>query len=156
VVYTAAAIADTQVYTAGGACQAAPRVMYVTARGGDRATPGCYAYYIKANTTTREGTTMARTKVQTTGNTPFTGTQYTEFLSTRLAAMKGHAEGTVDTATKNAARAVVRQARKVIAGTGMTVEEWRTVEETREAELAATRVHKPRQPKADPVPEVTE
>ena len=85
---------------------------------------------------------MARTKTQTTGNTPFTGTQYAEMLSVRKAAMAGFAEGTVSAEDKGAARAQVRQARKVINATGASVSEWREAEEIREAALPKGR--KPR------------
>lgn len=80
---------------------------------------------------------MARTTtqpVQTTGNTPFTGEEYKSYLEVRRQAMQGFADETVDQATKNAARALVRNARKAIQNTGMTVVEWREAEEVREAE----------------------
>lgn len=87
---------------------------------------------------------MASTKIQTTGNTPFTGTQYTKALEVRLEAMKQFAEGTVDEAAKNAARAQVRQMRKAITSREMTVQEWREAEAKREEAKKATR----RSPKA--------
>lgn len=98
-----------------------------------------------------------------TGGVSFTGTEYAEALATRTLAMHGHAEGTVDTETKNAARAVVRRARNEIKKAGMSVEEWRTAEATRETALAESKkaARKPRAKKSDPkaevaTPEVTE
>lgn len=83
---------------------------------------------------------MARRTAQTaTGNTPFTGTQYAALLETRRIAMAGFAEGTVDTATKNAARAAVRNARKAVDATGMSMSEWREAEQAREDALKASR-----------------
>lgn len=90
---------------------------------------------------------MARTvKTQVTGNTEFTGSQYTEFLATRIAAMKGFAEGTVTLEDKNAARAQVRNARNAIRKADLTVEEWRKAEEIREAALTAPKRSRSRKP----------
>lgn len=93
-----------------------------------------------------------------TGGVSFTGTQYAQALATRTLAMHGHAEGTVDTETKNAARAVVRRARNEIKKAGMSVEEWRSAEATRETALAESKkvARKPRAKKAEvAAPEVT-
>lgn len=46
---------------------------------------------------------------------------YQKLLDTRRAAMAGFAEGTVDEATKNAARAEVRNARKALKAAGVQV-----------------------------------
>jgi hypothetical protein len=104
---------------------------------------------------------MARKQpASTTGNTSFTGSEYQEYLNVRNSAMKGFAEGTVDAPTKNAARALVRNARKAIQAAGLTVPEWRELEQVREAELAESRkrARKPRnaKPADESVPEVTE
>lgn len=99
---------------------------------------------------------MARTaKTQApvaTGGTVFTGSEYAEMLNIRKAAMAGFAGNTVDAATKNAARAAVRNARKAIQAAGFDVKSWREAEELREAELAAAqqpkaRTRRPRTPK---------
>lgn len=82
---------------------------------------------------------MARRTQQFTGGTEFTGTQYTQALATRTVAMKGFAEGTVDAATKNAARAEVRRMRKAINATELSVPEWRQAEAEREAAQKASR-----------------
>lgn len=116
-----------------------------------------------------EGTIMGRTKAvqnplaEITGGVEFTGTQYAEALKVRTAAMHGHAEGTVDTETKNAARAVVRRARNAIKKAGLTVDQWREAEQVRETALAeskkAARKPRSRKPAASTevaVPEVTE
>lgn len=100
---------------------------------------------------------MARkTPVQTTGNTPFSGTQYTEYLATRQIAMAGFAEGTVSAEDKAAARTVVRQARKAIAATGLTVKAWREAELVRENEAAEAKraARSQRSPKAEPAESV--
>lgn len=86
-----------------------------------------------------------------TAGTAFSGSQYKELLEIRQAAMKGFAEGTVDQATKNAARTAVRKARKEITDTGTPVAEWRELEALREDEVAraaeAARAAKPRKPR---------
>lgn len=82
---------------------------------------------------------MARRTQQFTAGTAFTGTQYTEALAIRTAAMHGFAEGTVDAATKSAARAAVRSMRKAINATEFSVPEWRQAEAEREAAQKASR-----------------
>lgn len=97
----------------------------------------------------------AKTKTPvTTGGTAFTGTEYQQYLDIRREAMAGFADGTVDATAKNLARAVVRNARKAITATGMTVDEWREAERVREAEVAAAKTRKPRSAKkaATPAP----
>lgn len=95
---------------------------------------------------------MARsTKTQTTGNTPFTGTEYVQMLEVRKAAMSGFAEGTVTPQEKGAARVQVRNARTTITKAGFTVKGWREAEQVREAALP--KVRKPRTTKAEQVVE---
>lgn len=139
--------------------------MYVTLRDVVVLVHLGYAVCMAINQHAQGGTIMARSaKTQSavaTGGVAITGSQYKELLDTRQLAMHGFAEGTVDAATKAAARTAVRNARKLINANedGLSVAEWRQAEELREAELKAAqqpkvRTRKPRQPKP-PVAETT-
>jgi len=87
-----------------------------------------------------------------TNGTAFNGTQYTEALANRGAAMKAFENGEINATQKNAARAAVRQMRNAITKTGMSVTEWRESEEIREAEIKANRKPRARKtPQAEPV-----
>lgn len=107
---------------------------------------------------------MARTKKTATLPQPtVTDEQYKELLATRLAAMHGFAEGTVDAETKNAARAAVRNARKVRKNEAELLEAHRQAELDKaaarsEAAKKAAATRKARKPatSAESVPEVTE
>lgn len=107
---------------------------------------------------------MARTSKtpvpEFTGGTSFSGPEYSEYLEVRRQAMKGYAEGTVDAATKNAARTLVRTARKAIQAAGMTVADWREAEAARvaaeAAEAEAKKAARPRKPRAKKVTETPE
>lgn len=93
---------------------------------------------------------MARTKNGPVRPT-VTDAEYQELLATRLVAMHGYADGTVDTATKNAARAAVRKARtvrKAEEASGV-LPAWRD----HEAALEAAKAAKPRRPRAKKVTE---
>lgn len=79
---------------------------------------------------------MASARTQTTGNIKLSGTTYSKHLEARQIAMKAFEAGTVNEDTMKAARAVVRQDRKLITSTGMTVTEWRAAEELRQAKPA--------------------
>ena len=92
---------------------------------------------------------MASRKQTYTAGTTFTGTQYTEMLEKRLQAMHQFEAGTIDQATKNAARAVVRQARRQITSAGMEVGEWREAEAKREDAAKVARTTKRAQAKAE-------
>jgi hypothetical protein len=86
---------------------------------------------------------MASTKTQS-----ITPAQYQEMLDIRRAAMQGFADGTVDAATKNTARAAVRNARKVLKAEGVQVVNGKFA-----IPEAPKRTRKPRAPKAEVTPE---
>lgn len=93
---------------------------------------------------------------EVTGGLEFTGSDYSQMLAIRLTAMHGNAEGTVDDATKNKARAAVRNARKAIQNAGFSVDEWRELEKAREAALVqpeAPKAATPRKPRTRKVAE---
>src|SRR5882724_1308260 len=117
-------------------------------------------------TTTLEGTMTASTstrKPRTPKGAPQTPTvtddKYKELLAIRLLAMHGFEDGSVDAATKNAARKAIRDARKVRAleEKSGVLPAWRAYQEAQ----AAAKVAKPRKPRAKKVtaevatPEVT-
>lgn len=78
--------------------------------------------------------TKTATKVQ---RPTITDAEYKELLAVRLAAMKGFANGEVDAATKNAARAAVRQARKVRKAEGAILEQAREAAESAKQKRSA-------------------
>lgn len=77
-----------------------------------------------------------------------TDAQYTELLAIRLAAMHGFDDGTVDAATKNQARAAVRQARKVRKEDAEVNATWNAYQEKLAAEKEAAKSARPKRSRA--------
>lgn len=73
-----------------------------------------------------------------------TDAEYAELLSIRLAAMHGFEKGSVDQATKNAARAAVRRARVTRKAEEDVLAAWNEWEERQAAEAEAAKASKPK------------